>query len=161
LEATEAATQPARWPEWVGWRADQRDLRAARATMTLLARDTDTLLLLPLLDPGFLAALARAGGWLGFGDRTTTMRVVFADTLPDALLARSTKAHFDEALWGRQSREFAQGWDGSGVDEQLVDATALREEWLKSPPDVRAAMLLQSAWLSTTAAPSDRPSAPR
>jgi asparagine synthase len=159
LEATEAATQPVRWGKWIGWRARRRDLRAARSTMTLLAADTDTLLLHPLVDVGFLAALARTGGRLGFGDRTATMRAVFAETLPDALLTRSTKARFDEVIWRRESREFAQRWDGSGVDQRLVDPMALRREWLKPQPDARTAMLLQSAWLST-AARAVRPNQP-
>jgi hypothetical protein len=151
LEAIEATTQPLPWREWIAWRSRRRDLRAARSTQTLLAGDTDTLLLHPLVDPGFLAALARAGGRFGLGDRTAAMRAIFAEALPDALLARSTKARFDQAIWRGQSREFAQRWDGSGVDEQLVDHAALREEWSKSMPDARTAMLFQLAWLRTVA----------
>ena len=101
-----------------------------------------------LLDPIFLAALASAGGRLGFGDRTAVMRAIFAGALPDAVLSRPTKARYSEAFWGPRTREFAERWEGGGVDAELVDSAALRAEWLKPNPHEDSAMLLHAAWLS-------------
>jgi asparagine synthase (glutamine-hydrolysing) len=101
-----------------------------------------------MLDPVFLAALASAGGRLGFGDRTTAMRAIFAEALPDAVLSRPTKARYSEAFWGQRTREFAARWQGGGVDDELVDPAALKTEWLKANPHEDSAMLLHAAWLS-------------
>jgi len=148
LDATVVATQPLRWREWVRRYPCRRDLKGTRWSLGLLAEDTDALLLHPLVEPHFLAAVARAGGRHGLGDRTMAMRAIFAGALPDALLARPTKARFDDVIWRRESRDFAEHWDGSGVNERLVDPKALREEWLKPEPDKLSALLLQSAWLN-------------
>jgi hypothetical protein len=102
----------------------------------------------PLLDSSFLAAVARGGGRLGFGDRTAAVRAVFGDLLPDAVLSRTTKAHYGEAFWGRDTREFAERWSGLGVDAALVDPAALKAEWLKPRPHEDSAMLLHLAWLA-------------
>jgi hypothetical protein len=85
---------------------------------------------------------------LGFGDRTASMRAIFSEALPDALLSRMTKARYGEAFWGRRTREFAARWGGGGVDDELVDSAALRREWLKPNPHEDSAMLLHAAWLS-------------
>jgi asparagine synthase (glutamine-hydrolysing) len=148
LDATEDASHPREWRKWIGWRSRRRDLVGGLSSLSQLAEDTDTLVLHPLIEPDFIGALAGAGGRLGLGDRTAAMRAIFVGALPDELLARSTKARFDEVFWRRETRDFAERWDGSGVDGQLVDPDALREEWLKPEPDARSAMLLQSAWLS-------------
>jgi asparagine synthase (glutamine-hydrolysing) len=103
----------------------------------------------PLLDPGFIAALARAGGAWGYSSRTSTMNALFADVLPPAVLNRSTKAWFNKAHAGGATREFARSWDGVGVDHDLVDADKLRAVWLSDEPTMAAGMLLQSAWLAT------------
>jgi hypothetical protein len=55
---------------------------------------------------------------------------------------------FTEVFWGANCRKFASEWDGTGLDSSLVDAQALRKEWAKSPPDLRAYLPLQAAWLS-------------
>jgi asparagine synthase (glutamine-hydrolysing) len=101
----------------------------------------------PLLAPGFVAALAHAGGARGFGDRAAVMRAVATGVLPDALLDRRAKAHFGTVFFGEATRRFAESWSGEGVDESLVDPAVLRREWLRSSPDFRSALLLQVAWL--------------
>jgi hypothetical protein len=147
LAAAARAEQPRSWSRWVDWFARRRSVSAAQWSLSLLAADAGTVLVHPLLDPGFLAAIARAGGRLGLGDRTAAMRAVFGGLLPDAVLARPTKARYSEVLWGRGTRDFAARWDGRGAGE-LVDAVALREEWLKPSPHEDSAMLLHAAWLS-------------
>jgi asparagine synthase (glutamine-hydrolysing) len=114
---------------------------AVAAEYELKARD-------PLLDSGFLAALARAGGALGYSSRTATMTALFSDVLPPVILTRSTKAWFNEAHTGPATRDFARSWDGSGVDHGLVDADRLRSVWLSDEPTMAAGMLLHSAWLA-------------
>jgi asparagine synthase (glutamine-hydrolysing) len=116
--------------------------------MSRLAEDAGALAVHPLIDPRFVAALARAGGRTGFGDRTASMRALFADALPPVFLERKSKARFDGVFWRQPSRRFAESWHGEGVDAELVDSAALRQEWLEPDPDLRSAMLLQSAWLA-------------
>jgi hypothetical protein len=43
------------------------------------------------------------------------MRAVFDGILPEAVVARATKASFDEAFFHRHSRASAATWDGVGV----------------------------------------------
>jgi asparagine synthase (glutamine-hydrolysing) len=152
LTAAKRVAQPRRWDRFVTWRAAERSVRACEWSLRLLAEDADTLLVHPFADPGFLAAVASDGGRLGIGDRTAAMRRIFSGALPDGVLARPRKALFDEAFFGPASREFARGWDGSGVDSELVDPEALRREWLDPEPRPQTAMLLQSAWLSGSGA---------
>jgi asparagine synthase len=146
--ARERAAEPASWAEWVGWLARRRELAVGCSSLRLLAEDVGARLVLPLIEPRFLAAIARVGGRVGLGERTAAMRALFAEVLPRELITRPTKAVFNEALWRTHTRAFAESWDGAGLDEELVDPAALREEWLSPSPDFRSAMLLQSAWLS-------------
>lgn len=142
------AERPRSWRRWIDWLVRRRSLCAARWSLSLLAADAGALLSHPLVDPTFLAAVARRGGHLGFGDRTGVMRAIFDGALPDAVLRRPTKARYGEAFWGQRTREFARRWGGTGVDGELVDPVALRREWLKPNPHEDSAMLLHAAWLS-------------
>lgn len=146
LEAEARARQPRSWSRWVDWFVHRRSMCSSQWSLSLLAADAGAALIHPLLEPGFLAALARAGGHLGFGDRTVAMRAIFGDLLPDEVLTRATKARYSEVLWGRGTREFAERWSGRPAD-QLVDADVLRREWLKPAPQEDSAMLLHAAWL--------------
>ena len=100
----------------------------------------------PFTDPGFVLSLSRAGGFWGYADRTTVMRALFSDLLPDSVLSRSTKASFNGSRWGEYERTFAQEWDGSGVDTELIDVERLREEWLSDRPGPGADYQIQLAW---------------
>ena len=148
LAASARAEQPRSWSRWVDWFARRRSLCASQWSLSLLAADADTVLVHPLLDPGFLAALARTGGRLGLGDRTAAMRGLFDELLPDAVLSRATKAEYGEALWGRGARQFAARWSGFGVDAELVDPAVLKQEWLSPRPHEDSAMLMHAAWLA-------------
>jgi asparagine synthase (glutamine-hydrolysing) len=116
--------------------------------MERLANATGHTVLAPLLEPGFVGALARAGGRCGWGTRTATMNALAGDLLPAEVIRRSGKARFNRAFFGAESRAFAAAWTGRGLDEALVDPEALRREWLSEVPDFRTALLLQSAWLA-------------
>ena len=83
------------------------------------------------------------------------MTSLFGDLLPEDVLDRRTKASFDGAFWNEPSRAFARRWDGSGVDDDVVDVDALRAEWSKESPDPRTYTLAQSVWLRTRAASAD------
>jgi asparagine synthase (glutamine-hydrolysing) len=126
---------------------------AARARTVLVAAESlkrlsgDVSIEAPLLDPRFVAALASAGGARGWGGRAAAMRAIVGDALPDAILGRRDKAHFDATYFGAATRRFAKTWTGGGIDPSLVDPDALRSEWLEPKPDFRSALLLQIAWL--------------
>ena len=83
LAARRAAQEPAWWRNRIRWRLRRRDLAACRESLELLAADAGVRAIAPILDPGFVAALARAGGRSGYGDRTVTMRAVFGGLVPD------------------------------------------------------------------------------
>jgi asparagine synthase (glutamine-hydrolysing) len=102
----------------------------------------------PLLEPAFVAAWARQIGRLGVPDRTSAMRMLFSDLLPDDVLSRSTKAIFNTVFLGEATKHFAESWGGGGVDSSLVDPDALRKIWLSDWPSNLTSGLLQSAWLS-------------
>jgi asparagine synthase (glutamine-hydrolysing) len=128
-------------------------------TLEVLAEESDATVVHPLVDPGFLAALAKAGGRIGFGSRTAAMHAVFGGEplLPDALLSRERKAVFHLAYTRRPTREFAKRFDGTGLDSDLVDAERLRAEWLSPVPNFASALALQAAWLASAARDREQP----
>jgi asparagine synthase (glutamine-hydrolysing) len=140
--------------EPVLWRAAVRDAAARRGVILpsiaweRLAQASGQKILAPLLDAGFVGALARAGGRCGWGTRTATMNALARDLLPADVVGRESKAYFNRVFFAEQSRAFAAAWSGRGLDETLVDPEMLRREWLSDVPDIRTALLLQSAWLT-------------
>ena len=113
LWAEERASQPARWGTRVAWFARRRDEVVFHQALQFLADDHQVKISHPFLAPRFLATVARAGGWSGFGDRTRAMRELFNGLLPDAVLARADKADFTSAVWNEPTREFVSrlgGW---------------------------------------------------
>jgi asparagine synthetase B (glutamine-hydrolysing) len=149
LDAAEIATEPFRWNRYVAWWARRRYFVARRQAMALLAETHEVRLAHPLMEPRFLATVSRAGGAWGWGNRTMTLRALFAGLLPDALLARESKADFTRAYWGNDTRNFIATWDGTGVPADLVDVDALREVWADEMPDARTGLLLHAAWAAT------------
>ncbi|MDF1603438.1 asparagine synthase-related protein [Nocardioides sp. YIM 152315] len=149
LVVDDLAREPLRYDEATWAIAGWRSFATVRHNHTRAAAEFDIDAHDPLLDAGFLAALARAGGIAGFNGRTSVMRALFSDVLPAALIARPTKAAFNLANRGEATTEFARGWDGSGVDHDLVDAERLREVWLSDRPTMASGLLLQQAWLAS------------
>jgi asparagine synthase (glutamine-hydrolysing) len=140
-----AVDEPIRFDRAVRHSLRARSLQVATESLGRLS--SDTLVAAPLVDPRFVSALAVAGGARGWGGRSAVMRAVAGDALPAAIANRTDKARFNAVFFGDTSRQFAREWSGRGIDQSLVDAEALRREWLKPKPDTRAALLLQIAWL--------------
>ena len=120
--------------------------------LQVLAAERDLRLHHPLQHPDFVTALAQDGGSWGFRGRTDTMRFLFADLLPDALLARRSKASFNGSRFGEDERDFVTGWDGTGIDDRLVDIDTLRRNWLSARPAGVTGPLLHQAWLAQAGA---------
>jgi asparagine synthase (glutamine-hydrolysing) len=120
--------------------------------MALLAEDAGAELGSPFLDPGFLTALAAAGGRWGWGDRRRTMRALFGDLLPEEVIDRRGKAEFSGALFGPHTERFAAEWDGGVVPgNEFLDPDALRETWQSPQPHFLSAMALQHSWIAADA----------
>lgn len=146
--AAEVAAEPRTWPERLRWFAHRRHLALTRASFALLGAHDGVDVAFPLLDPGFLGALARCGGRWGFRDRTDVLIRGLPGVLAPALAQRRTKASFDGAFWGPQARAFVDGWDGTGVDTGLVDPVRLAAAWSTQRPHAMTCQLVQSAWLA-------------
>jgi asparagine synthetase B (glutamine-hydrolysing) len=145
--ARAAAEEPMPWNRRVAWFARSRAHAALRQAFEALGDGAGTRAIHAYLDPVLLAAVARVGGRTGFGDRNSTIRALFGKALPEAVASRRDKVEFSGVYWGPRTREFASRWSGDGVPEDLIDAAALRQEWLEPIPDARSALLLHAVWL--------------
>jgi asparagine synthetase B (glutamine-hydrolysing) len=141
------AYAPLRWDRHALAAPRARSLVIATRDLGRITAAVDAEFRAPLIDPRFVASLAIAGGWRGFGGRTATLRALFSELLPDDVLGRRHKATFNGAFFTGDARRFAGGWSGRGLDEAVVDPDALRRAWSTPAGDYRSAMLLQSAWL--------------
>jgi asparagine synthase (glutamine-hydrolysing) len=144
----QAAADPVAWGRRMRRVGARRDLRTGAESLARLGTDSDTHVAHPLSSPGFALALAALRPSARWTSRTEGMLRLFGRLLPEDVLGRSTKAHFDEAFWRRPSRAFAAGWNGGGVDASIVDPEALRREWASERPMAQSFLLLQSAWLA-------------
>lgn len=146
--ADERAAEPIGWAGHLRWQLARRDTALFGQSMNRLAHGVGATNINPLLEPGFVDALALAGGRLGFGDRRATITALFADVMPLAVLERRDKARFDEVFWGEATRALTREWDGEALDERLVDPAALRTLWSTGQPHARTALLAQQVWLA-------------
>ena len=157
--AGEAASEPLGWRRRFDWLLGLSYLDVGIRSLEVLARDWDVEVHHPLLDPTFVGTLVSLPRHRRFADRTEALLSLFGDLLPPGLESRSSKAAFTETLWGAQSRALAAGWDGSGVDTELVDVEALRRRW-QVAGEIGPHTLLQSIWLEAERARQPSPSAP-
>jgi asparagine synthase (glutamine-hydrolysing) len=155
LVAEDQLAEPLHWGESVWWVRRRRLAVVSGRNHATLASEFGLRLDDPLLAPGFVASVARKGGRWGYFDRTEAMRAVFSGLLPASLLERRVKARFNNAYAAKYTRAFAESWDGSGLDPALIDAAALRAEWLTPEPSALTFLLLQQAWLATRS-PSEK-----
>lgn len=131
--------------------ATRRCARLACGTMRALGSEMDVDYVQTFGELDFVASMAAAAGFWGWTGRTATMRQLFDDLLPRAVLERTTKATFTNAVFTEHTRDFARGWTGDGVDPDLVDPEALRDNWLSARPHAPSMSLLQQAWLAQRA----------
>jgi hypothetical protein len=149
--AHDAASEPLDWRKAVLRHPQQRVVRVGMQTLATMASHAGVVRVDPLLHPEFLGALTGAVGRTGVVGRTSAMRLFFSDLLPDAVLSRTSKAHFNRALFGEETRAFVNQWNGSDIDTTLVDADHLRREWWADQPHALTTLLLQSCWLANRA----------
>jgi asparagine synthase (glutamine-hydrolysing) len=147
----DARAEPLRWDRAVRRIYSWRFFASGIPSLTAVIRAYGAEPLQPLRDPSFVAAYADWGGWLGVSGRTAAHRLLCGDLLPEEVLRRTSKASFNRQLFGPATRDFAESWDGSGVDNALIDPEHLRREWLADVPDGRTLGLLHQAWLSRLA----------
>jgi asparagine synthetase B (glutamine-hydrolysing) len=148
LWAAELSGEPVRWPARFRWWRRLRYVRVSLESLALLAADEDVQVVHPLADARFSTALGRLPRADRFSDRTDGMRLLFSGVLPEALLARRTKASFDQPFWSTHSRELVGRWNGEAVEASLVDLDALRDMWHSDSPDGRSFQLLQAVRLA-------------
>ena len=138
---------PLRWDDaiWVIHRLranrlalDNADVSAAEYGLTLRH---------PLAETSVIAALAAEGGVWGFRGRTNLFRRLGADLLPDAILARRSKAAFNASRWGEREQVFVRDYSGGAFDPEYIDEDRLRAEWLSPRPHPVTHFLAQIAWL--------------
>jgi hypothetical protein len=157
LLAAEGAAEPRRLGERLAWWQRVRYLQVAARSLDVLARDTQTLLIHPLLSPQFWSAVETAAMPIGFATRSEGVRRLFGDLLPPALIERTTKANFDAIFWTKRARAFAGAWDGSGVSSSWVDTRELARHWAGSKPSLPSSSLLQAAWLASAGHRGEQP----
>lgn len=147
--ARDEVRYPHRWDRALPLWYSSRVFAGMNGTISLVADDCEVKVVNPFLDARVIADLAALGGRRGFPSRAAAMRQLFGDLLPEASMTRPTKASFGGAVWGPAVREFAQNWDGSGLDGRYVDVAQLRAELLRPEPDFRTVLLLHQAWVSS------------
>jgi hypothetical protein len=125
----------------------RRYIRVCTENFKIVAAPHDVEMVHPFVAAPLLASLGEAH-FAGLGSRRGVWEHLFAGMLPNALLARTTKAIFDDPLYTASSLEFARSWSGRGVDERLVDVDRLRAHWLGAERSVMSTSLLQAAWLA-------------
>jgi asparagine synthase (glutamine-hydrolysing) len=146
--ARQSVAAQSTWAEYVDWMLGSRYFELGRAIFAAFARDAGVLLVEPFLEPRVAHAVVQEAPPAGFASRSEAVERLFGDLLPPQLTARTTKATFTTVPWGPAARAFAADWDGSGLDPDLVDADALRAEWLRERPDFRSLTPLQCVWLA-------------
>ncbi|MEU7571090.1 asparagine synthase-related protein [Micromonospora sp. NPDC049240] len=153
----EQRAEPHRLAARIAWHLRRRDLTMTRVGLAAIAADHDVLAVAPLLDERFAAALAARHGRLRSPSRRELLAVIADAALPPVIITPRRKATFDEVFLRAATRELVSAWDGSGVDDSLVDVAALRREWSRWRFDSRTAALVQQVWLAGLSATEGRP----
>ena len=149
------ASEPIRSRQHVRWILGLRALQVGLECFDLVAADYGAGIVSPLLDPVLGETLTREPGRSFYMDRTRAMHALVGDLLPADVCARTSKAIFQGPFWNRHARAFSSDWDGTGIDESLVDVDALRAHWHSPEPVAQSMTLLQAVWLAADSRPGD------
>lgn len=125
-----------------------RPLQMTQTVLRRFAADEGAYLVEPFFDPALVRSVVGHVPRGGLDSRQATLEALFPGLLPPVVYGRTSKAYFTGALWRDATREFVAGWDGSGVDDAIVDPARLRAEWSKPRPDARTVSALHRAWLA-------------
>lgn len=153
--------EPRRLDHRIGWHVRRRDLRLTCGSLRDIGAAHEVAVVNPLLDDGFLAALSGSAGRLRCPPRSRLIADIAAGTVPEVVTAARPKARFLEVFLRTPTRRFVEGWDGSGVDEEIVDVAALRALWSRWPIPGGTAGLVQDVWLGLNPAEVRRSEPPR
>ncbi len=144
----ELAAEPRRLDRRVQFHASRRSLQLGLGGLRRLGDDGDVTVLAPLVDPGFVASLARFGGPRDAPRRSQLVAAIVGDAIPAVAYQPRPKARFLEVFFRGPTRELVRSWDGSGVDPSLVDLAALRRRWSQWPVPPGTAGLVQQVLLA-------------
>jgi asparagine synthase (glutamine-hydrolysing) len=151
--AAHAAAEPFAWRDRLRWWLGAPHVQAGTATLRLLAADAGVVVLHPLLDRGFVAALASLPPerrWT----RAKAMQALFGDVLPEAAVRRAAKGSLDHIMDPGPRLELLERWRGEAVDDELVDPERLRAVWSAAQLDPSALPLLQHVKLVLDGGPA-------
>lgn len=143
-----AFAEPVSWPRRLAWYVGDPSVGAPCEAITADLAHMGVYACAPFWDRRVIAALARDGGVLGYGSRTTAMRRIFGAMLPDRVNARADKGSYEDVFWGPKTDEFIASWDGTGLDTTLIDPDVLRRCWREQYWPGWTALPLQAAWLA-------------
>lgn len=138
------------------WLWRDRYFRVCVESFAAMGDFHDTTIVHPFFDERVLDALARTGGFRGFGDRTHLMEHLFGDLLPEQVISRRTKGGFTDPLWTSTAIHFAREWSGGGLLAEFVDNAALKRHWGESDRNLLSTTLLQLAWIRDRGLPMAR-----
>ena len=117
-------------------------------TFGAIARGVGGQVLHPLLAPGFVAALARHGGRLGFGYGGRQLRPCSATSSRRRALTRRDKATFGEVFWeSPHTRCCARGTVRASTANSSIPPRS-RRFWSGDGPFAQTALLVHQIWLA-------------
>ncbi|MEQ4302188.1 asparagine synthase-related protein [Plantactinospora sp. B6F1] len=148
--------EPRRLDRRIAWHVRRRDLGLTCASLAALGTTHGVTVVNPLLDPDFLGTLTGPAGRRGCPPRDQLVAEIAAGMLPEVVTAPRPRARFLDAFLRGPTRRFVQRWDGSGVDEELVDVAALRRLWSRWPIPGGTAGLVQEVWLAASSGGAGR-----
>jgi len=150
LLVSDSLVEPLPWRSSIVSLLRRRGARTGLNNLAAAGAAFNTTVVDPLLDPGFVYALAEFGGFLGFAGRSVATEALFGHLLPEALVTRQDKVYFNRVIFSESSKRFAASWDGEGADTDLVIPDQLKQVWESDMPHAASASSLQAAWLNAS-----------
>lgn len=143
-----------RWDTGALLWARSRTNRLADHGLARIAETTSVRVMSPLADERFVKAFAGEMGLAGPRSREVATRHLAGGLLPEVVVRRSSKARFDQLIWGPRFRAFVDVWDPATLDpavRNLVEPEHVRRLWREPSPRYQLLLLLQQAWLDQDA----------